>query len=99
MLHDAIKERRNAFKTLGGRLVKVTLPPPIINEPILFFKVDPAEVASFEICGMNSTDIGVIQGAAMREQKRYRIPEGDCFPIPLLHEVREEILKVGLIIS
>jgi hypothetical protein len=75
------------------------VPPPIINEPILFFKVDPAEVAGFEICGMNSTDIGVIQGAAMREQKRYRIPEGDCFPIPLLHEVREEILKVGLIIS
>ena len=24
MLQDAIKERKNAFKTLGGRLVKVT---------------------------------------------------------------------------
>ena len=24
MLHDAIKKRKNAFKTLGGRLVKVT---------------------------------------------------------------------------
>ena len=74
------------------------MPPPIINEPILFFKVDPVKVASFEICGMNSADIGVIQGAAMGEQKRYRIPEGDCPPTPLLHEVREEILKVGLII-
>jgi hypothetical protein len=48
---------------------KRALPPPILNEPIMFFSVDPPEVADFEICGLNSADNGAIKGAAMGGQK------------------------------
>jgi hypothetical protein len=33
--------------------------------------VDPGKVAGFEICGMNSTDIGAIKGVASGGQERY----------------------------
>jgi len=34
--------------------------------------VDPVKVAGYEICGVNSTDIGAIKGVAMGGQKGYR---------------------------
>ena len=64
--------------------------PPIINEPILLFWVDPVKVAGFEILGVNFTDIEDIRGEAMGGQKGYRrtgFPKGDYPPIPLLREV------------
>ena len=42
------------------------VPPPIFNEPILFFLGDPVKVAGFEIYGVDSADIGAIQGTAIR---------------------------------
>ncbi|MFH1950824.1 MAG: hypothetical protein ABIL06_04315, partial [Pseudomonadota bacterium] len=64
--------------------------PPIINEPILLFLVDPVKIVGFEIYGVNSTDNGDIKGEAMGGQKGYRrtgFPKGDYPPIPLLREV------------
>jgi len=52
-------------------LRKDKLPPPIFNEPIFAFSVDPVKVAGFEICGVNSTDIGAIKGVAMGGQGGY----------------------------
>ena len=46
--------------------------PPILNEPILHFLVDPVKVDGFEVCGVNIADIGAIKGAAMGGQKGYR---------------------------
>ena len=48
------------------------LSPPILNEPILLFSVDPVKVAGFEICGVNIADIGAIKSAAMGGQTGYR---------------------------
>jgi len=45
------------------------MPPPILNEPILFYSVDPPKVAGFEICVENFTDMGAIIGTAMGGQK------------------------------
>jgi len=45
------------------------VPPPILNEPILFYSVDPPKVAGFEICVENFTDMGAIIGTAMGGQK------------------------------
>jgi hypothetical protein len=52
--------------------------PPILNEPILLFSVDPVKVDGFGICGVNIADIGAIKGGAMGGQKGYRrgAPEG-----------------------
>ena len=43
--------------------------PPILNEPILHFSVDPVKVAGFEVCGVNIADIGAIKSAAMGGEK------------------------------
>ena len=52
--------------------------PPILNEPILLFSVDPVKGDGFGICGVNIADIGAIKGGAMGGQKGYRrgAPEG-----------------------
>ena len=55
-----------------GMPCDLSLLPPIINEPILLFLVDPMKVVGFEIHGVNSTDIGDIKGEAMGGQKGYR---------------------------
>ena len=46
--------------------------PPILNEPILLFSVDPVKGDGFGICGVNIADIGAIKGGAMGGQKGYR---------------------------
>jgi hypothetical protein len=50
----------------------VTVPPPIFDEPILFFQWTQRKLSVLRFAGVNSTDIGAIKGAVMSEQKRYR---------------------------
>ena len=45
------------------------MPSPMKHGPILFFSVDHVKVAGFAICGVNSTDIGAINGGAIVGQK------------------------------
>ena len=61
-----------------GRTPCFYVSPPILNEPILLFWVDPVKVDGFGICGVNIADIGAIKGGAMGGQKGYRrgAPEG-----------------------
>jgi len=59
-----IPQRKRAKKR---KYLRVT--PPILNEPILHFSVDPVKVDGFEICGVNIAAIGAIKGAAMGGQK------------------------------
>ena len=53
----------------NAREFAMMMSPPILNEPILLFSMDPVKVAGFEICGVNIADIWAIKGAAMGGQK------------------------------